>query len=395
MPEHPLSSNAVTSVLPVRPSVLTESALKNAQPGDVLKDGTVTGLHVRCFPESKGFYLYYRTKAGIQRRPKLGDYGTITVAQARKVAKEMLAEVAAGRDPSAKRAESRAEATVKELWDEIWTRQYSKGRSQGTLKGYWKHIEPVLGRKRLSEVRHIDIVDLHTSLSKDHPVTANRVTSLLARMFSFAVRPLEWMPANSNPVTGLERNKEKKRRRYMKGEEAAKIATILHRDSASHPASVAFLYLLILTGARKSEIANAKWSMIAGSRIVLTEHKTDGTGEDRFINLPQAALNVLATLPKTSGTITGIKDPKKYWDAVRTEAGCPDLRMHDLRHSFASAAISAGLSLAQIGELLGHRSAQTTHRYAHLMEEAAQAAVTATADVIAIQMKKTPAKAGA
>ena len=369
---------------------LNEPNIKKAKAGDILKDRDIKGLHLRCFEQSKGFYLYYRTKAGIQRKPKLGDYGSITLAQARRVAKDMLGQVAGGGDPSKNFADARAEPTVQELWDEIWKRHYSKKKAGAQSEAsYNTHVKAKLGGKRLSEVRHIDIVDLHTEISKTAPVMANRVVALLSKMFNFAIRPLEW--TTTNPAKGTERNKERKRRRYMQGEEAGRIAEILHRESVANPQSVAFLYLLILTGARKGEIAKAKWSMIAGNRIVITEHKTDGTGEDRLINLPPAALEVLARLPKTSGTITGILSPKKFWDRVRVEAGCPDLRMHDLRHSFASAAISAGLGLAQIGELLGHRSAQTTMRYAHLMEEAANAAVTATADVIALRMKKVPA----
>lgn len=373
---------------------LTEANIRAAKAGDVLNDAKVRGLHLRCNGERKSFLLFYRTKAGQQRRPKLGDWGSITLAQARKVAQEMLAEVAAGRDPSGARSEARAEPTVTDLWAEYWKRHGSKKKTGASDERRWrKHIEPKLGRLKLSEVSYSMVADLHEGMTPDAPIEANRVVAQLSKMFNFAHRPLEWM--ERNPAKGIKRNKETKRERYMEGEEAARISELLHSNAQANPASVAFLYLLILTGARCGEIAKAKWSQIEGTKLILSEHKTDRTGDKRVIHLPQAALDVLDRLPKTNDTITGILSPKKFWERIRVEAGCPDLRMHDLRHSFASAAIAAGLTLAQIGELLGHKSTQTTKRYAHLMDEVASAAVTATADIIAARMKKAPAEAGA
>ena len=373
---------------------LNERNIKAAQPGDLLKDAQVRGLQLRCNAASKSFLLYYRNPMGKQCRPKLGEWGQITLAQARKAAQEALAEVACGRDPFVDRATARAEPSLGDLWDEYWKRHGSRKKTGESDARRWrKHIEPKLGKLKLSEVSYGMVADLHDAISKDAPIEANRVVAQLSKMFNFAHRPLEWM--ERNPAKGIKRNKETKRERYLEGEEAARLSELLHSNVQANPAGVAFLYLLILTGARCGEIAKAKWSQIEGTKLVLSEHKTDRTGDKRVIHLPQAALDVLERLPKTNGTITGILSPKKFWERIRVEAGCPDLRMHDLRHSFASAAIAAGLTLAQIGELLGHKSTQTTKRYAHLMDEVASAAVTATADVIAVRMKKTPATAGA
>jgi len=367
---------------------LNEKNIKAAQPGDVLRDATVRGLHLRCFPESKGFYLFYRTKAGQQRKPKLGNHGQITLAQARKVAQEMLAEVAAGRDPSAARAEERAKPTVADLWKEYYQRHASRIKSSKTYERQWnQHVEPRLGRLKIKDVTFPMIADMHEAMAGT-PIEANRVLAFVSAMFGYACRPLEWL--DRSPVRGVKRYKETKRRRYMSGEETARIAEILDREAGDNPASVAFLYLLILTGARKGEIASARWDWIKGNVIHLPDSKTG----EKQVYLPEPAMDVLARLPRTSGTITGILTPQKLWERIRTEAGCPDLRMHDLRHSFASAAMSAGLSLAQIGELLGHKSTQTTKRYAHLVEEAATAAATATADQILMRARKSPALEG-
>lgn len=374
---------------------LTEANIKAAKPGDRLKDKVVRGLELRATATAKSFLLYYRAPNGQQRRPKLGEAGQITLTQARKAAREWLTEVAAGRDPSAERAQARSEPTMADLWAEYWKHHGSHKKTGPSDERRWRlHIEPRLGRLKLSEISFSMLAELHAAVSVDAPIEANRVAAQLSKMFNFAHRPLEWI--ERNPAKGIKRNKETKRERYMEGEEAARISELLHLNAQANPASVAFLYLLILTGARCGEIAKAKWSQLEGSKLVLTEHKTDRTGDKRTIHLPQAAMDVIEKLERTQhGTITGILSPKKFWERIRKEAGCPDLRMHDLRHSFASAAIAAGLSLAQIGELLGHKSTQTTKRYAHLMDEVATAATTATADIIVARMKKAPALTGA
>jgi len=220
-----------------------------------------------------------------------------------------------------------------------------------------------------------DIENIHKSLAKT-PYAANRTLSLLSKMFAMAEK-WKMRPQNTNPVFGIDRFKEHKRRRFMDGAEAPLIAFELERRKKSTPGSVLFLYLLILTGARKSEIANATWDQIKGNRIFdLGENKTQ---DERSIYLPAPAMEIIEQLPKTSGTITGIKDPKKVWDSVRTAAGCPDLRMHDLRRTFASAALSSGFGLDQIGELLRHRNKSTTDGYSYMMEADFNDAAEATA----------------
>jgi integrase len=368
---------------------LTERSINAAKEGDVIKDDVVKGLHLRAFRDSKSFYLYYRTRAGVQRKPKIGDVGAITLAQARKVAKDWLGQVAGHGDPSVAVSEARAELTVQELWQKVYDRHYKGSKSADETKAQWdRYVAKKFGNMKLSAVTFEMMDDLHKSMAAT-PYAANRLLALLSKVFNYGIAPLK--VAKENPTKGVARFAERKRKRYMKSDEAANISAILHRERIANPQSVAFLYLLILTGARSGEIAAAKWSQLDGTRLTLTSHKTEGTGNDRVINLPQAALDVLERLPRTTGTITGIISPKAFWDRVRKEAGCPDLRMHDLRHSFASAAISAGMTLAQIGELLGHQTPTTTHRYAHLMEEAANAAANATADVIMARMKKVPA----
>ena len=378
MSDNATSPPAVTSVLPA----LTDKSAKAAKPGDVLYDADIKGLHLRVFPETRAYYLYFRNKAGQQRRPKIGTFGQITLAQARKVAQEMLTEVAAGRDPSQQRQDARAEPTVADLWAQYWKRHGSHKKSGSEDERMWNaYLVGRFGRRKLSSMQYTDVADMMDEM-KATPMQANRCLALLSKMFNFAHRPLEW--SDKNPCKGVRRYPETKRKRYMTGEEPARIAEQLEKEAIANPQSVAFIYLLILTGARSSEIANAQWDWLQGSVLHLPDSKTGA----KPVFIAPAAMEVIARLPRTSGTITGIRSPKKLWDKVRKAAGCPDLRLHDLRHSFASAALAAGLSLSQIGELLGHKSAQTTKRYAHLVEEAAVSASTMAADRIMLSMKK-------
>ena len=341
--------------------------LRAAAPGDIIKDDKVAGLHVRVTENRHAWYLYYRTKHGVQRRPKLGEWPTMSPESARRVAKAMLEEVAKGNDPSVQRKTERRAPTMQELWDRWRSDRGGHKKSAGNDEQLWnKNIAPYFATARVTTVTYDDIVGLHKTISERAPGAANRTLALLSTMMRYAWRPLRWI--EDVPTQGVRRNPENKRRRYMTSAEATKISTILKREEANHPQAVAFLYLLIFTGARKSEIANATWDIYDGKSLRLPDSKTGA----KSVQVPPQAARILDDLDREGVTLTGIADPKRLWGKIREEAGCPDLRIHDLRHSFASAAIQAGLSLAQIGELLGHRSPQTTARYAHLVEDAAQ-----------------------
>lgn len=354
---------------------LKEANIKSAVNGDILRDAEIHGLHLRCFPTKKVFYLFFRTKGGKQRRPKIGNYGQLTLTQARTVAKAMLQDVAAGKDPQLVRSDARNEPTVAELWAEFWKRRASKKKSSDSDQRNWtNHLAPAIGKLRLSEVTYEVMGDLHEAISEDGPIAANRALALASTMFNFAHRPLKWTAVADNPCKGVERNKETKRRRKASREEVARIVARLRKElDGPSVASATFVWLLLFTGARKGEIAAAKWNNLHGNRILLDEHKTDDGGYARIIYLPPAAREVIDKyLPVTSGTLTGLLSPKKFWARVCEEENLPDLTMHDLRRTFASVALSTGqLSLEQVMQMLGHTSAQTTKVYAWLMEDTA------------------------
>ncbi|MGD9950695.1 MAG: tyrosine-type recombinase/integrase [Desulfobulbus sp.] len=371
---------------------MNHTKIKSAMPGDTLRDIQVPGLHLRAFEKRKSFYLYFRTKTGKERRPKIGDFPTITLDQARKIAKELLLQVASGIDPLAERDRKKAALSVDEIWPRYIEEHASKKKTgkedermyRASVPAWFKAL-PIL------DVEYTHTYKLHQEL-KAAPYQANRVLSMLAKFFNLCEK-WKLRPQGSDPCKYVPRFKEEKRRRYMTQEERNKVLQLLMEQKEKYPASWAFIMLLILTGARRGEIASARWRDLQGSKLVLQTHKTDHTGDDRVIHFPKLAMEILAELPNTGPNerIIGIESPRKLWDSARKKAGCPDLRLHDLRHSFASIAISSGYNLSQIGELLGHRDADTTKRYAHLMDDAAALVAESVADSITNQSNENNA----
>jgi integrase len=371
---------------------LTNRVIQAALPGSVIRDPVVPGLHVRVFTERRSFYLYYRTKTGLERRPKLGDFGVLTVDAARKIAREMLATVAAGGDPIGDRESAKRAPTVAELADRYLQQYADKNKKQRSRDEDERQIEkyllPRLGARKVYDVQHEDIERLHESM-KDTPHQANRVLSLLSKMFNLAEKWRLREPF-TNPCRHVARYKEAKRRRYMTADEAPRIAELLRAAESTAPRAVLFIYLLVLSGARPDEIARACREDILPRSVGGVLHMQDTKTGARDVYLPPQIMDLLARLPKKTGSLTGIRSPKKLWDRVRVAAGCPDLRLYDLRHSFATAALRAGYSLEQIGELLGHRSTQTTKRYAHLDDGMAQKAAAGTATVLERMLNPSP-----
>lgn len=351
---------------------MNHTKIKSAQPGDTLRDIQVPGLHLRAFEKRKSFYLYFRTKMGKERRPKLGDFPTITLDQARKIARDMLLQVAAGIDPIAEREQKRPALTVDEVWPRYSLEHADKKKTgKEDERMYLASVPAWFKALPITEVDYNNLYKLHQGL-KESPYQANRVLSMLAKFFNLCEK-WKFRPQGSDPCKYVPRFKEEKRRRYMSKDERNNVIRLLLEKKEQYPDSWAFIMLLILTGARRGEIAGARWCDLHESKLILRNHKTDHTGEDRVIHLPKLAMEIIEGLPNTGNEelIIGISSPRKLWDTVRKKAGCPDLRLHDLRHSFASIAISSGYNLSQIGELLGHRDAGTTSRYAHLMDDAA------------------------
>lgn len=375
---------------------LTLPAIKSAQPGTILRDQVVKGLQLRATATKKAFYLYFRTRAGAERRPKLGDWPTLSLDAARGIARQWLERVAAGDDPVKGWEEEAAAPTIADLCDRYldWAAEHKKAHSvRDDRYNIDRFVRPKWGKRKAAEITVADVEKLHASM-KATPYQANRVCALVSKMFNLAER---WSirPLNSNPASSkhIKRYPESKRRRYLRPEEARVVFGKLVAYGERYPHQAAFLWLLIYTGARPIEIANARPEQRQGDRFELAEHKTERYGAPRMIFLPPQAVAVLDRLPKTdNGTITGIKSPRHLWRKIISESGLSDanLRMYDLRHSFASAGLAVGKTLEDIGQLLGHASAATTKRYAHLMDHIAVDRAREIADALDDMAKPVP-----
>jgi integrase len=252
-------------------------------------------------------------------------------------------------------------------------------------------IVPAFGRKRVRDVTRGDISRLHHN-QRATPYAANRTLAVLSKMFALAEKWGE-RPDGSNPCRHLQRYTEHKRERMLSAEEFGRLADALNASNRS-PYALAAIKLLAFTGGRMSEILGLKWEWVDLERgeARLPDSKT-GT---KTLHLPPPALAVLADLPRVEGNpylivghIRGARlvNLEKPWRSIRKAASLPDIRLHDLRHAFASVAASSGMGLPIIGKMLGHTQAATTHRYAHLAPDPVKAAAATVAAKIADAMQ--------
>lgn len=348
-------------------------------------DTSTTGFGVRVKASGiKTYILQYRNKFGRVKRLSIGRVGELTLDEARKEASIMRGQVSLGSDPAQQRQDDRSIESIRDL-SERYMSDHCAGRcKESTINAHnWllnKFILPKFGARKITELSPQDIGKFHQSL-RDTPYNANRCLGLLKAMFTKAE---EWclIPQNSNPARPIKVFKEKKRHRYLGPEEFLKLfAAIDHLEliQGINIYQAAAIRLLTLTGCRLSEILELTWDEVdfRNQRLVLQKHKTDAKGE-KGIPLNQDALRVLQGLPKKNDNhyvIVG-KQPKSHlvnlrkpWLRVLKAAKIENVRIHDLRHSFASAAASAGIPIQMVGALLGHSSPQSTARYTHLYDD--------------------------
>ena len=374
---------------------LTAAALKAARAGDVLKCPEVRGLELRCKGRVMSWQYYYRAPDGTQRRPKLGEYPTLSLDAARTAARAMAARVAAGNDPSRQRAELQAAARMSDLCARYlaeWASRKKRSRSADEdRRNIRLHVIPAMGNKRVAEISQADIEHLIARLAERGPYLANAVRALLSKMFNLAESAAWSMrPPNSNPVRGTTRQTTRARRRKASADEMRAVCAALAGLQMEYPAHVAAIMIFLYAGTRVSELLGTEWTEYYGDRIVRHEHKTMRTGEDRVIYLPSQARKLIETLPRRGELVFGGIDrfaTFRVWERARDAAkavvpSTADLRQQDLRRTFASIAKSSGVGLDTVGELFGHRSQQTTAGYAYLYDDAATGAVQSVADKI-------------
>ncbi len=343
---------------------------------------------------AKAFILNYRT-AGRERRITIGSFPDWSVPAAREQAKNLKRRIDQGQDPMGDRHEERTAPTIADLAQRFEAEHLTRRRST-TAKDYSSilrgHILPALGKTKVVDLRHADVEKLHRKIAATAPYRANRAVSVLSKMFSLAVK---WELREDNPVRGIERAPEEKRERFLTPAEIARLGEAL----AVHPekASCRAIRLLLLTGARRGEMLSATWAQFDLERGTWTKPSSaTKQAKEHRVPLSGPALAVLGELradtpdgcpflfpgkrevdPKGKVTWAPLTEIKRAWGSVCKAAKIEGVRVHDLRHSYASILASSGLSLPIIGALLGHTQAATTHRYAHLLDDPLRAATEA------------------
>ena len=354
-------------------------ALKANGADTVYWDGELTGFGIRVRKSGRKNYVLQTRVRGKLRWFTIGQHGRITPDEARVAALEILAQAKMGVDPRDADAKRKAEPVMTELgrrFLEEYVPTHCKPSTQGEYRrSVTLFIDPAIGEMRIAEVERKDIAKLHFDL-RDKPYQANRTLGVLSKMFSLAEI---WglRPDGSNPCRHVKRYKENKRERFLSPEETERLGEVLREAEREMPSAVAALRLLLLTGCRLSEIQFLRWEHVKDDCIELPDAKTGG----RVVPLGPEARAVLADLPREDGNpwvISGKKpgthltDLQRPWRRIRERADLEDVRIHDLRHSYASRALALGESLTMIGKLLGHTQVQTTARYAHLARDSIQ-----------------------
>lgn len=364
-------------------------SLKPAAKDYFIWDDELAGFGVRVMRSGlKSYVLQYRT-GGRTRRHAFSRVGTMTPDEARAHAREQLVAVDKGQDPVADIVDYRRAPTVSDLCQRFLS-EHVELRCKPTTQAEYKRsvnlfIKPRFGSFKVVDVKRPDIAKLHHDM-RATPYQANRTLGVVSKLFNLAEI---WglRPDGSNPCRHVAKYRETKRERYLTFDELKRLGQVLtdiESDGSEAKPVINCIRLLMLTGARLREIQTLKWEYVRDGFLALPDSKT---GPKRIV-LGKEATELLKQIVKIEGNpyvVTGTvegqhwNDMQHPWRRIRSKAKLPDLRIHDLRHTFASVAASQGESLAMIGKLLGHTQVQTTARYAHL----APHPVSATADRIA------------
>ena len=364
---------------------ITKRSVEAQLPGKkdiILWDTELKGFGCKVTPKGRrSYFLYYRNGSGRQRRPAIGTHGKITAEQARKIAQEWLHEVSKGHDPSVERQDKRHAPTVAFVCKRFLEEHSSHRNKDGTRYNYERLIQrfilPAWGNRKVREITRKDVSELHHQLLKT-PYQANRVLGLISKVMNLA-EVWEYRPDGSNPTLHVSKFEERKREHFLTADELSRLSNVLNELEASGTemaSCVAAVRLLIATGCRLSEVLTLQWDWVDfdRQRLNLPDSKTGA----KVVHLNGLAVEILKGIerqPDNPYVIVGRKpgshliNLQKPWRRIRKLAALDNVRIHVLRHSYASFAAGLGQDLHMIGKLLGHTQAQTTHRYAHLADD--------------------------
>ena len=359
-------------------------------------DDALSGFGVRVRPTGRKSYIVKCRCRGRQIKMTVGTHGPMTVEQARTTARGIIAEAKAGQDPSAEHSRMRKSPTMKELGQRFLDEYVPDHCRPTTEREYRRSVElfinPEIGTRKVIDIQRTDIAKLHHRL-RDKPYQANRTLGVLSKMFNLAEI---WglRSDGSNPCRHVKKYKEEKRERFLSDEEYKRLGEALRKAEAEKTetqSAINAIWLLMLTGCRLNEIMTLKWAYVDldAKELRLPDSKTGA----KTVHLGAAAIDRIKEIEKLEGNEfviagrmhgTRLTDLQHPWRRIRKTAGLDDVRLHDLRHSFASRGLIVGEGLPMIGKLLGHSQIQTTARYAHLANDPIKSAANRIAEGISI-----------
>ncbi len=359
---------------------VTLTAVQQMEDDQIIRDTELKGFGVRKRKGRPSYFLQTRVN-GRQRWITIGVHGAPwTPASARKEALRILSETKTGVDHNEERKRNRSIPLIKDA-AVLFLEEHGAKVSQITLRDYKRlvrdYILPSFGNYKVDELNKAAVSKAHTKWG-ERQRNANHALSVLSKFMSWAEEE-GFRQGQTNPCKGVKRYRENKRERYLSREEFDRLGNVLSEAEATGAENlyaIAAIRLLILTGARVSEILTLTWEEVDLERGLLLL-KTSKTGQ-KPIYLNKASVMILDSLPRLSKNpyviigskpATHLASLRKHWVRICREAKLNDVRLHDLRHSFASLAASGGASLPIIGRLLGHTQPQTTARYAHLAND--------------------------
>lgn len=332
------------------------------------------GFGIRHYSSGRSIYIVQTLMNGVTRTVTLGSARVLSKHQALAVARRILLRAQVGEDPASERIRTRKTPSFADFLDLYWKRAAPKWKSRTvqTQTHYRRrYLDGAFVGKFIDEIEQSDVLAWFNRVSNTGgPGAGNRCFEILRSMLNHAER-WGYRPEGSNPCAFIRPNKRRKCERFLSEQEIARLGDALDLARKKQPLRAIIIYLLLLTGCRRSEITDLTWSEVKGGRLLLHDSKTG----PRTVWLGEEARMLLSTLERRGPsdpvfwnklTRRPVRDIEPFWRDVKAEAGLPGVRLHDLRHSFASHAAARSETLPMIGKLLGHARLQSTSRYAHL-----------------------------
>ena len=357
-------------------------ALRPRKASRDVRDARLKGFGVRIYPTGRKCY-FIATQVDGQRLWKIVcDAGDMSTDEAREQARTMLAAIRSD-------TEAPSEARLFEVVAEEVFQRYGRNWKPGTFavnRGYYSnHILPWFRGRPITNITRADVREWFASLHAT-PAAADRSAPVLSVIMTCA-ETYGYRPQASNPCRGIRRYRRKGRERFLSEEEIRRLGRALAQHEVACPMYVAIVRLLLLIGCRKREIVTLRWREYREGHLHLEDSKTG----PRMVWLSSPAQRILEEQPRTSewvfpsrstGNSVGMSSVERFWMRLRSEAGLKDVRLHDLRHTFASIAVTRGENILTVGRLLGHNDPGTTLKYTHLAHDAVAEAAESVGSVL-------------